>query len=156
MIGVAEVATAAIALVAPHLPRLVGLAGSAAEKVAETVAEKSGEVAWEKAKAIWGTITRRLGGDPVVGAASTLVAAAPERDDRRANLAEELAVRLGADPNLLEELKALLGGNRGVQEITAGDRVVLERVAQRMKGAGRQTLRAGNDARLFDIVQDQS
>lgn len=153
MIAAPEVATAAVAFLAPFLPALKGLAGAAYGKLAETVAEKGGEAAWEKAKALWDRISSRWGEDPEVSGTALLVAATPERTDRRSDLAEALATRLAGEPVLLQEIQALLGGERRVQEIAAGDRAVLEHVTQRMVGPGLQRITLGDDARLSNINQ---
>jgi hypothetical protein len=154
MMGVAEIATGVVALVAPYLPQLTSLVGDVAGKRAASVVEKTGDAAWEKAKAIWCKITARIGDDRRVSAASVMVAEEPDREDLHVLLAEKLAQRLGSDPVLLEELRQLMGGDRGVQEVVGGNRAVIEQVSQRMGGRGTQTVRGGNDARISGVVQD--
>jgi hypothetical protein len=153
MTGIAEIATAAVAFLAPFLPGLKGLAGAAAGKLAETVVEKSGEAAWKRARTLWEKISSRWGDDPEVSGTSTLVAATPERDDRRAELATALAAKLETDPATAAEIQELLGGAGRVQEIVAGNRAVLDHVVQRMKGPGTQSVRVGDDARVSKLKQ---
>jgi hypothetical protein len=153
MAGAAEVATAAVALLSPFLPYLTGIASATAEKLSDTLLEKGGEAAWRTANSLWERLSVRWGGDPEVSSTATLVAVTPDRIDRRAELAEVLARKLESDAALLQELQAIVGGEQRVQEIIGGDRAVLERVSQRMRGAGRQRIELGADGRGADLNQ---
>jgi len=137
------------------MPFLVEMGKAGGKKLAQVVAEKGGETAWEKAQALWGKVKARLGDDDEIKSAATMVAARPEDEARQTMLAEVLGARLQKDPALAQELFDLLGGGKAVQQVLAERSSWVEDVAQRMEGRGKQTVRADDDSVITGVRQIQ-
>ncbi len=135
-------ATMIVNLIAPYLAQ-----------AGEVMAKKAGEAAWEKAQALWGKLKARFRDDPEVTSAATMVAAKPEDKGRQAMLAEVLGIRLQENPDLVQELLDLLGGQEAVQQVLAGRSSWVEDVTQRMKGTGAQTVKASDDSVIKGVRQ---
>jgi hypothetical protein len=146
-----ELAAAAAVTLAPFTPYLV----KAGEKAVEEVGKKVGGVAWEKAQAVWAKIKARFGDDKEIDNAVGLVATDPDDEDYRATLAKVLGKKLAAQPDLADDLVALLGGFDAVQEMTARAGGVIVRAAQKATGVrARQTMTAeGKGSGIFDATQ---
>ncbi len=117
--GSAQLAAATVTTLAPFMLFLVELGKTAGKKLAQVIAEKGGEAAWKKAQALWRKLKASLRNDLEVHSATTMVAAKPEDEARQTALAEVLGARLGENPDLAQELLALLGGQEAVQQVLA-------------------------------------
>jgi hypothetical protein len=145
-------------LVAPFLPYLGKLAKKGGEKLAEAVAQKGGEAAFEAAKRFWAKITGGLPSEDqeeLTGAA-TLVAASPNDSNRQAILADVLAMSLERSPQLakelLEELTAARASDASVNEILVGNQARISRIVQEVH-KGRNTMKAGDGVIITDVTQ---
>jgi nucleotide-binding universal stress UspA family protein len=153
--GVEVLAGVVVAALGPFMPALTKAAQDAGARLTEAIANHGGEVAWDLAQKAWGKITARFQNDPEIASLSTLVATVPENKQQRyqEDLAELLAERLAAQPDLAKELTELFGGEQAVQRIAVGNRALIEAVHQRMAGRGRQEITAGDDARIIGTTQ---
>jgi hypothetical protein len=116
---IGQIAAATVAALAPFLPYLIDAGRFSGEALAEMIVQKGGEAAWKKAQVLWGRVTARFGDDPEVQSAATMVAAKPEDETRQTLLAKVLSARLAGNPELAQEILALLGGEKGVQQVIA-------------------------------------
>lgn len=106
---IAQIATAAAALLAPYLAR-----------AAEAAAKKAGERAWEKVEALYQAIRRKFAADQDEYAQKTLqrLEAQPTAEARQAALADVLTEKAQADPDFARKLARL------VQDATQDNTVV--------------------------------
>lgn len=152
-IDVIQIATATVATLTPFMPFLAEVGKAGGQKLAEVIAEKGGETAWQKAQGLWGKIKAYFESDPEVKSAATMVATKPEDQSRRTMLVEVLAERLKQTPELALELLDLLGGQERIQEVLADQSSWVEDVTQRMKGGGQQTVKASRDSVIKNVRQ---
>ncbi len=152
-VDVGQIAAATVAALAPFTPFLIEVGKAGGEKLAEVMAEKGGEAAWQKAQALWGRLKARFDDDPEVKSAATMVAARPEDETRQTMLAEVLGARLGEDPVLARQLLELLGGGEAVQRVLADRGSWVEDVTQRLKGRGQQIVQASDDSVITGVRQ---
>jgi hypothetical protein len=92
------------AFLSPFLPFLIKLG----EKAAETAAEKFGDDAWSKAKAIWSKLQPKVEAKEDAKVAAEQVAAKPESDARKAVLQEELETLLKENPDLTDAIAKIM------------------------------------------------
>lgn len=88
--------------------------------------------------------------------AAEAVAALPNNAALQKALTEVLANRLKEAPDLAEELLNLLGGEKRLQEIVAGNEAIIDNIRQTMAGAGTQRVEAGDKARISGVTQEQT
>jgi len=150
---IVQIATGVATVIAPFAPFLVEAGKVSGKKLAEVIAEKGGEAGWEKAQQLWNKIKARIGDDPEVTSAMTMVAARPEDQTRQTMLAEVLAERLKSEPALADELLELMGGEESVQQVLADRSSFVEDVQQRMKGKGTQTVQARDESTIKNVRQ---
>ena len=108
-IDIAQIATAAVALLGPYLA-----------KAGEAAAKKVGEAAWEKMEALSQAIRRKFEADKKNAKAQETLQRFEEQptdEDRQAALANVLAEKAQADPAFAEELARLV-------QFTTGDQTV--------------------------------
>jgi hypothetical protein len=148
-------ATAVSFALQPFLPWLTSLGQSAGEKLKDVVVEAGGDAAKSLAKTIWDRIKARFAGDSEVDSATSALAISPNSDTMRRLFVEVLTKRLEANPDFEQELVTLLGGQKAVQKIVAGNEAWFENVRQIMAGQGEQEMRAGDKAVFKGIVQSQ-
>jgi len=153
MLDPASVAGAAVVAMAPYTPYLLEIAKAGGKKLAEVIAEKGGESAWNKAGEIWKKIKDRSKDDPEVEMAAKMIAFDPENEDRQAELVSVLTKRLQKDKELLEQLSELLGGQDRVQEMIADQDSLMLKVSQKMKGVGTQTMKATGRSKIIGATQ---
>ncbi len=91
----------------PFLPFLIKLGGKASEKVAE----KFGEDAWNKAKAVWSKLHPEVETKEDLKVAAEQVAAKPESEARKDVFQEELATLLKDKPELAAAIAKILQEN---------------------------------------------
>jgi hypothetical protein len=147
--GIAEIATAAVALLAPYLPYLV----SAAKGAAEAIGKKGGEAAWTKAQEIWTKITSPAADSPALQGAAAVLASNPEDSTYQTTLAKVLAARLESDPNLARELAQLLGGPDAIQTVLIKQGSLGQRIMQTLTGDAKQSVEISDRSVGTDITQ---
>ena len=152
-LDIGQIAAATVATLAPFTPFLLEVGKTGGKKLAEVIAEKGGEAAWKKARALWNKLEARFDDDSEVKSAATMVAAKPEDETRRTMLAEVLGARLQENPALAQELFDLLGGQEAVQQVLADRSSWMEDVTQRMKGSGKQIVQASDDSVVKGVRQ---
>ena len=137
MIDYVAIATGAVSLLSPYLPQLLALGGEVGGKIKDAVIDKGIDAAGEQAKS-----------------AAQLTAAAPQNEARQQILKDVLAERLKEQPQLADELLALLGGPKRLQQLIAGDDAEIEDVSFKMAGPGEEKLEAGHRAKIKGIDFD--
>lgn len=152
-LDLAALAAAATTILAPYTPFLLQAGKAGSKKLAEVIAAKGGEAAWQQAQSLWNKLTSRLGDDLEVTSAATMVAVQPEDETRQTLLAQVLAARLQAEPELAEEIAALLGGGERVQQVLAERQSWVEQVTQQLEGNGRQTVQASDRSVIKGVQQ---
>jgi hypothetical protein len=153
MIDVALVAAGAVKILAPFLPFLMDVGKDAGKKLEEVIFEKGGEAVWSKAQSLWSKITERFKGDEEMTDVAKTVARAPGDKTRQEVLMQVLARLLKSSPDFASDLELLMGGEKAVQQIIAGDEAQIKRVRQEMEGKGTQSIQAGDKALIEDINQ---
>ncbi|HEV7672453.1 MAG TPA: hypothetical protein VGS22_28375 [Thermoanaerobaculia bacterium] len=98
-------AQAAVLVLGPLLGKLLSAGGDSA---AEAVGEKVGEGVFEKAKALWGKLGKKVEAKPGAPEAAKVLAANPEDEDARAMMVLQLKSILAADPALASEVEQLV------------------------------------------------
>jgi hypothetical protein len=149
----AQVASAAVAAIAPFMPLLVELAEKGGEKFFRGIADRGGEIAWKVAQEVWNKIKVRLGDDPVVKGASLVLSADPENSQYQALMEQALEKRLEENPKLAKELVEALGGQESVQQILAERSSRIEDASQQMSGVGIQSIQAREKSRIRGVRQ---
>jgi len=114
MIDFGGIATAVVTVLAPFMPFLIGMGKAAGQKFTDTMTEKGGEAAWQKAQTLWSRLKAHFGDDPVISSAATLVADEPSNDTFQKKLAVELGKHLKEKPELAKEISDLLGGQEAI------------------------------------------
>ena len=147
------IASAVGATLAPFTPFLLNISIEGGKKLAEVMAEKGGEAAWNKAQSSWHKIKDRAGDDPKVQGAALMVSAGPEDVSAQAILVRALDACLRKYPDLAQELADLLGGEPGIQQVLANQDSWVQDVAQQMRGGGEQTIQAENGSRIIGVRQ---
>jgi hypothetical protein len=155
MLGIPEIAAAAVTVLSPYIPVLTGALQKGGEELAKWVAQKGGELAWNKAQEVWKKITGSLGNDPGVTGAAAVLAEDPSDEGFQTALAKLLTKRMENNPDLVKELEAVLGGAAGVQKIVTGENAIVKNVRQAMKGSGKQDIEIGRGGRAGDLTQEQ-
>ena len=135
-----EFAVATMATLLPFMPFLLEVGKAGSQKFVETLSEKGGEAAWNKARAMWRKLQDYFGEDPEFQSAATLLSTHPEDEIRQSLFAQLLVSRLEQTPKAVDELLELLGGDQAIQQVIADNHSWIEDVSQRIKGAGTQTI----------------
>ena len=155
---IVAIAAGVVKLLQPALPYLNPLKTALQKKISDATAG----AAFDQAKALWAKITSRFKDDKALNeAADRVVRNADDTDEDvktlyRDKLTKVLAERLKDSPELAEELLGLLGGEKRLQEIVAGDEATIDNIRQTMAGAGTQRIQAGNKARISGVNQKQT
>lgn len=105
-------AQAAVMVLGPLLGKLLSAGG---ESAAEAVGEKMGEGVFERAKALWGKLGKKVEAKPGAPEAAKVLAANPEDEDARTMMAVQLKSILKDDPALAAEVE------KWVRETPAGN-----------------------------------
>src|SRR5690242_3829330 len=134
-----SIAYGAVQILSPFLPTLIKLGKSAGEHLEEFAADKVSE----QAKKLWNKITGRYKDDDLLNARVTIAAKSPKDENSKRELSKELAERLKNDQAFASEILDAIGGPQRLQEVIGGDRAIIERIHQEMKGAGRQLVQGG-------------
>ena len=150
MLDIAGIALGAVKALSPYLPTLVKLGKAVGGKVEDMAASGIKDEAIK----LWNKLTGHYKDDEEVELAAKMVAAKPEDEGRQKTMAEVLAARLSKDEGLAQEIMDLIGGQKRVQEVVAGNESTVRLVRQYMEGAGKQSVKAGDKSHLTGIVQD--
>jgi hypothetical protein len=153
MIDIVQIASAAVAIVSPHLPALLKAGKFAGEKLIEAAAKKTADKALEKAGAVWDTLKGYFGEKPDLEAAANLLATNPKDPTYQKVLAKPLASLLKEKPELSEKLLALMGGEQRVQEVLAERASWVDDVTQELEGAGTQRVKAKDESIIRGVRQ---
>lgn len=151
-----QTTSAVVTVISPFLPFLLEVGKDGAKKLTEVIAEKGGEVAWNKAKNIWEKVKSYFTTAPKIEKAANLVADDPEDPDYQTKLAKELGIYLQNNPESLEELIKLLGGEKSMQEVLADKGSWVEDVKQSLSGSGTQRVVATDHSVIKGITQTKN
>lgn len=151
--NIEQIATAVTTVLVPFTPFLIEAGKEGGKKLAEVIAEKGGEAAWEKAQRTWAAIKDRFGDDKEVKNITELVAEKPENARYQDNLKQLLIERMQEDADFTNNLLAALGGEQAVQQIIARNSSVIEDVSQDMEGTGEQTVLADDNSHISGVTQ---
>jgi hypothetical protein len=149
MIDFVSVASGAVKILGPFLPYLEPFRKALQKKVEDVTAN----AAWNQAKGLWTKITGRFKDDKDLNEAAEAVAALPNNAGLQKVLTEVLASRLQSAPDLTDELIKLLGGEKRLQEIVAGNEAIIDNIRQTMTGAGTQRVEGGDKAKISGVDQ---
>jgi len=152
--NIEQIAMAAIASLAPFSPFLVEMGKEGGNKLAEVIAAKGGEAAWEQAQKVWQAIKRRFQDDAKVEKVTELVALDPDNDNYHKLLGQLLVERMQADDAFADELLAAMGGQEAAQSMIATHHSTIKNAQQNMEGTGRQEIRADDHSRIEDVSQN--
>lgn len=158
MIDFVTIAAGVVKVLQPALPYLDPLKTTLQKKISDATAV----AAFDQAKSLWAKITSRFKDDKALNeAADRVVRNADDTDEDvktlyRDKLTKVLAERLKDSPELAEELLGLLGGEKRLQEIVAGDSATIRKINQTMAGPGKQSTKAGNNCVIEDVTQKQT
>ncbi len=154
MLDFVSIAVGAVSLLSPYLPQLISLGKSVGEKIGDTVVAKGIDAAGSQVQKLWERISGFFNDDLEVTSAATMIAASPKDAVRQQMLIEILAERLKAHPELAKDLLELMGGPARLQKIIAGNEASIRDIRQKMKGAGTQSIEAGDKAIIERVEQE--
>lgn len=152
------IAAGVVKILQPALPYLDPLKTALQKKFSDATAG----AAFDQGKALWAKITSKFKDDKALNeAADRVVRNADDTDEEvktfsRDKLTKVLAERLKDSPDLATELLELLGGEKRLQEIVAGNEAIIDNIRQTMAGAGTQRVEAGDKARISGVTQEQT
>jgi hypothetical protein len=145
MISPPELAATITALLAPVAPYLV--------EGGKNFASEAGKAAWNTAERVWDKIMAGTGHDKKIRGHALLLAAEPSDAEAKRAFENALLQQLTQKPELAEALVELLKVECGTQEIAASEKGSITRASQEMQGAGTQSIRASDEARIQGIKQ---
>lgn len=102
-----QIATSVVSLLAPYLA-----------KISEGAAQKAGESAWEKTKAIYQAIVSKFNKDEYAKQTLKRLEEKPETESRQRALVDVLAEKAEADSEFAEELNRLMKDTTQGQELS--------------------------------------
>jgi hypothetical protein len=152
MIDFVSVASGAVKILGPFLPYLDPFRKALQKKIEDVTAN----AAWDQAKGLWGKITGRFKDDKDLNEAAEAVAALPNNAILQKALTEVLASRLQSAPDLTDELMKLLGGEKRLQEIVAGNEATIHDIRLKMAEAGTQRIEGGDKARISKVDMEMN
>jgi hypothetical protein len=152
MIDFVSVASGAVKILGPFLPYLDPFRKALQKKIEDVTAN----AAWDQAKGLWGKITGRFKDDKDLNEAAEAVAALPNNAILQKALTEVLASRLQSAPDLTDELMKLLGGEKRLQEIVAGNEATIHDIRMKMAEAGTQRIEGGDKARISKVDMEMN
>jgi hypothetical protein len=152
---ITQISAAIVTLIAPFTPYLLEMGKTVGQKWTETIAEKGGEAAWDKAKLLWEKIHSHVGDDPKMKGAALMVSADPDDSSTQTVLVNVLAEHMNADPQLMQELLHLLGGSQAIQEVLADRQSWVGEITQELKGNGTQSIKASEGSTIKGVRQSR-
>ena len=148
-----QTTTAIVITISPFLPFLLEIGENSAKKLSEIIVEKGGEAAWNKAQSLWTKVKGYFHTAPKIESAAKLVAQDPEDEDSQKVLAKALGSYLQNNPESLEELVELFGGEQSIQEVLADKGSLVENVKQSLVGSGTQRVVATEQSSVKGVTQ---
>ncbi|MEM7802460.1 MAG: hypothetical protein AAF633_24920, partial [Chloroflexota bacterium] len=136
----------------PFLPILKSSAQFSRDAIAEMIVQNGGNVAWEKAKAIWAKIRPITEADEEVAGATLMLSSRPETEMYQTILISLLAERINSNSELIQSLEELLGGQSSIQELVANNSI-LKRVSATSKRKNTTQVIKLTDTEAEDITQ---
>ena len=133
------------AFITPFLPFLLKLGKAATETVTESAANKFGEAAWQKAQAVWTTLSPKVETKESAKEAIIDVANNPEDEDSQAVLRVQLKKILANDEALSHELAKIL--REDVSKNTSTTQII-----QNVSGNQNQTIGQISGGQVFGNV----
>lgn len=152
MTEIAEIAAAASATIAPFMPFLVEAGKAGGTKLAEAIASKGGEAAWDKAQKLWDWIKSKFDETPPLHGAAIMLADQPEDETYQTVMAKALGGYLQKHPEQTKDLLALLGGKETIQHVLADRQSWVEDVTMEITGAGKQSVEAREGSVVKKII----
>jgi hypothetical protein len=149
--NIEPLAQAITAVLIPAFPYLLKGLKVAGEKAAEKIGEKGGEALSEKTAKIWETIKAKAQKRTKIENAANILLEDPQDDDARNLLNRALQDQLKENPALAHELSDLLGGEQAVQEILASSQSKIQGLDLKIKGRGRQKIKASGKSRIENV-----
>ena len=137
--------TALTAFITPFLPFLLKLGQGATEAVAESVASKFGEAAWQKAQAVWIVLSPKVNARETAKEAVADVANNPEDEDYQAALRVQLKKLLANDAALAHQLAKILREDSSKNTPTT-------KIIQNVSGNQNQTIGQISGGQVFGNV----
>ena len=156
MLDVIMLAGGVVKVIGPFLPYLMSLSNSTQKKLEEVISKQGGDFVWKQANALWDKIKGRFQNDPEVTGVATMTSADPQNEMYQQMLIQVLVKKLESSPDLAEELLKLMGGEAGVQRVTAGNEAWIESIRQKMVGSGIQEIKGGDRAVIRGVDQIQT
>lgn len=147
------IAASIVNFIAPFTPFLIDSGKEGGKKLLETISEKGGETAWNKAQELWEKLKLHFENDPKVKGAIMMASAEPKDENSQKILTDILTIRLKENPQLAKEFFDLLGGQDAIQKILADRKSSVNDVQQQISGAGRQTIKADRNSRIKGVKQ---
>lgn len=155
IVEIGQIAATLVTTLTPFMPFLVDAGKISGQKFVETIAEKGGEAAWNKARTLWNKVEDHFGNDVEVTSAATMVAIKPDDERRQETFAEVLGTRLKEDTSLVEEFFNLLGGQQAIQQVLAERESWVENVTQLIVGpSGSQSTAARDNSTISGVKQN--
>jgi hypothetical protein len=147
-IGLISAAVATI--LTPFLPILTNMVKAGTE----TIAQKGGEAAFNKAQTLWDKVKPHFAKDEDVYDAAKMLARHLEDKSRQTTFETVLATSLENNPKLAEELLKLIGGPKAVQKVLIEARSRGTGIHQEMVGAnGEQNVHVTGNSEGTDLTQ---
>ena len=146
MYDLLPLAQALVTTLSPHMASLL-------KGFTSAVGKKSADMLGERAMAVWNLVKQHFSQKDDLHNAATLVSQSPEDLQLQKILAQRLIPLLEKDPNLVNHLKQLFGGNEGLQRILAKNGSTIEKVEQQMRGGGIQQIESDNQSSIEGVVQ---
>lgn len=108
-------------LLAPFLPKLLETTAASGKKAVDTLAEKAGGAAWNKAVSVWNMLRPEVEKEPEVAKAIQDVALNAEDPDAKIALAWQLK-KLTLPPTTLAGIQKIVAESKSDFRITTADR----------------------------------
>jgi hypothetical protein len=152
---IGQVTATAVTTLAPFMPFLIETSKVAGLKLADKIGEMGGEAAWDKAQMLWNKLKVQSSNDPELISAATIVAAKPNDEARQTLLAEVLGKYLMEDPDFMEEIFQLLGGQQAMQQVVAERESWIEEISQQISSSsGNQSVTARDRSGIRGVKQN--
>jgi len=136
---ISQTSTAVVAILGPFLPFLVETGKESIKKLSEVIAEKGGEVVFDKAKSLWSKVTSWFPSAPKLETAANSLASDPDDEDFQHKLAKELGIYLQNHPDSLQEILKFFGSGESIQHVIADKGSFVENIKQSIISQGQSS-----------------
>lgn len=152
---VAQTSTAIVATLTPFLPFLIETGKESIKKLSEVIAEKGGEVVFDKAKSLFSKVTSWFTSAPKLEIAAKSLASDPDDEDFQHKLAKELGLYLQTHPDSLQEILTFFGAGESIQHVIADKGSFVENIKQSITGQGQvsQIVSASDNSTIKGVTQ---